>query len=585
MKIHEYLSLLSSGLQGNVSGVCGRILRGKSDLDFESLTDDPSRKVVMLMGPDGLSLLPGKSGYEMLVEIGYEPEYIATKLNEGTEFRLAVFNEGGTAKLANWDNVCDVLCDVYPGVANKLRNGITQLKQLYGASVNPRQAFESIEKRIGFKFADVDKEGSSDSRYMTVSRYRTCVNIDNDIATRAFLYFSIYLKELFSGDGYTYTSDGRKGMMEYIVANKPLKFLGDCELVKIDVNVPGGAVNRKLKGYELPLPDNFDPSSTSKLTKVQYQDIGVKAKEWAKTYGLQPAAKDMVKICLMAIDVQNSFCLPGWELYVKGAEADSSRLSEFVYRNMRVISNIAPTMDTHVLMQIFHNIFWVNDNGENPDPMSVISVGDIESGKWKVNPAVANSIAGGNYVGLHKHALHYAKKLSNDGKYALCIWPYHTMLGGLGHALVGTVEEAIFFHSVARNSQTNFEIKGGNPLTENYSVLRPEVLDDSSGRPIAQKNAAFIKKLLDFDVVVIAGQAKSHCVAWTIDDLLTEINTQDPSLAKKVYLLEDCTSPVVIPGIVDFTDQANSAFQKFSDSGMHIVKSTDPIESWPGVRL
>jgi nicotinamidase-related amidase len=47
--------------------------------------------------------------------------------------------------------------------------------------------------------------------------------------------------------------------------------------------------------------------------------------------------------------------------------------------------------------------------------------------------------------------------------------------------------------------------------------------------------------------VIIAGQAKSHCVAWTIDDLLTEIQSQDPSLAQKVYLLEDCSSPVVVP--------------------------------------
>ncbi len=81
--------------------------------------------------------------------------------------------------------------------------------------------------------------------------------------------------------------------------------------------------------------------------------------------------------------------------------------------------------------------------------------------------------------------------------------------------------------------KVNFEIKGGDPLTENYSVLRPEVLDDPEGQPIAQKNTQFIQKLLDFDAVIIAGQAKSHCVTWTIDDLLTEIQAQNPDLAKK----------------------------------------------------
>ena len=90
---------------------------------------------------------------------------------------------------------------------------------------------------------------------------------------------------------------------------------------------------------------------------------------------------------------------------------------------------------------------------------------------------------------------------------------------------------------------------------------------------------------MEFDAVIIAGQAKSHCVAWTIDDLLTEIQAQDPKLAQKVYLLEDCTSPVVVPGVVDFTNQANAAFQRFADAGMHLVKSTDAIESWAGISL
>jgi nicotinamidase-related amidase len=184
-------------------------------------------------------------------------------------------------------------------------------------------------------------------------------------------------------------------------------------------------------------------------------------------------------------------------------------------------------------------------------------------------------------MALQNYALHYVKKLNLDSKYPLTIWPYHSMLGGIGHALVSALEEAMFFHNMARNSQTQYEIKGGNPLTENYSVLRPEVLEDSQGRPIAQKNTRFIQKLLDYDAVIIAGQAKSHCVAWTIDDLLTEIQAQDPKLAQKVYLLEDCTSPVVVPGVVDFTDRADAAFDRFSKAGMHLVKSTEAIESWP----
>ncbi len=341
----------------------------------------------------------------------------------------------------------------------------------------------------------------------------------------------------------------------------------------------------------LPIPHYFDAKKVGEVWRVLYQERAADAKVWAKQYGIQAAAKDKTRICLMAIDVQNTFCIPKFELFVAGrsgtgAVSDNVRLCEFIYRNLGIITTIAPTMDTHTAMQIFHPVFWINDAGEHPIPAAtLVTLDDVQKGIWKVNPAVANSIANGHYLALQKHALHYVKKLSDEGKYPLTVWPYHAMLGGIGHALVSAVEEAIFFHNIARNSQTLFEIKGGNPLTENYSVLRPEVLDGADGRPIAQKNTRFIQKLLDFDVVIIAGQAKSHCVAWTIDDLLTEILAQDPKLAKKVYLLEDCTSPVVVPGIIDFTDQADAAFQRFANAGMHIVKSTQSIEKWPNIPL
>jgi nicotinamidase-related amidase len=66
-------------------------------------------------------------------------------------------------------------------------------------------------------------------------------------------------------------------------------------------------------------------------------------------------------------------------------------------------------------------------------------------------------------------------------------------------------------------------------------------------------------------------------VAWTISDLLDDIRATDPSLAKKVYLLEDCTSPVVVPG-ADFTEQADEAFESFAEAGMNVIKSTDILE-------
>jgi nicotinamidase-related amidase len=227
----------------------------------------------------------------------------------------------------------------------------------------------------------------------------------------------------------------------------------------------------------------------------------------------------------------------------------------------------------------------VDEQGRHPSPLTIITADDVKSGKWRVNPAVVHSVANnGNIAALQRQAEHYTETLAAGGKYPLIIWPYHAMLGGVGHAIVSAVEEAAFFHTICRASQTEFEIKGGNPLTENYSVLRPEVLDGPFG-PIAQKNTRFLQTLLSYDVVAIVGQAKSHCVAWTIDDLLTEIMAQDPALVRKVYLVEDCTSAVVVPGVVDFTPEADAAFARFAGAGMHVVRSDQPIETWPGVSL
>jgi nicotinamidase-related amidase len=334
---------------------------------------------------------------------------------------------------------------------------------------------------------------------------------------------------------------------------------------------------------QLPLPYHFDAAKVGEVWRVPYQQRAVEAREWAKTYNIQPAAKDKTRICLLLIDVQNTFCIPEFELFVggqsgMGAVEDNVRLCEFIYRNLGVISAIAPTMDTHTAMQIFHPIFWINAAGEHPTPATSITPEDIEQGIWNVNPAIADSLTNGNYSKLEQHALHYVKQLSQSGKYPLTVWPYHSMLGGIGHALVSAVEEALFFHCIARTSQTRYEIKGNNPLTENYSILRPEVLNSVNGSAIAKKNTSLIQYLFEFDAVIIAGQAKSHCVAWTISDLLTEIQLKDASLAQKVYLLEDCTSPVVVPGIVDFTKQADEAFQRFAATGMHLVQSTQPLE-------
>jgi nicotinamidase-related amidase len=241
-----------------------------------------------------------------------------------------------------------------------------------------------------------------------------------------------------------------------------------------------------------------------------------------------------------------------------------------------------PTLDTHQAIQIFHRIFLLDGDGNHPEPFTQVTAEDVASGRWQVSaPAAAGLGLDPEYA--NEHLRYYTRTLEEGGKYSLTIWPFHAMLGGIGYALAAAVEEALFFHSIARYAPLDFQPKGNNPLTEHYSMLGPEVDVDLEGEPLGKRNQPLVERLLQYDAVLIAGQAKSHCVAWTIEDLLSDPNVQERGLEEKVYLLEDCTSPVVVPGSVDYTDEADAAFERFAGSGAHLVRSDVPMAEWPGV--
>jgi len=331
---------------------------------------------------------------------------------------------------------------------------------------------------------------------------------------------------------------------------------------------------------KLPLPPHFDPDRVAHVWRVDYEQRAAQARAWAVDHGIPPAAADSPRICLLLVDCQNTFCIPGHELFVggrsgSGAVDDTRRLAQFIYRHLATITEIVVTLDTHSTAQVFHPSFWINQAGEHPvGGQTVITPDDIATGAWRPNPQLVPGVAGRDGAWLERYAAHYVRRLA-EGRYALMVWPYHALLGSIGHALVSSIEEAVFFHAMARATAARFEIKGDHPLTENYSVLRPEVLDDHEGMPIAAPNVKLIEHMLKFDRVFVAGQAKSHCVAWTCHDLLDAISGRDPGLAGRVTLLDDCSSPVVIPGVVDFTDQAEEAYARFAKAGMRRALSTD----------
>ncbi len=337
----------------------------------------------------------------------------------------------------------------------------------------------------------------------------------------------------------------------------------------------------------LPLPPHFEPDRIPDVWRVPYEKSAREAERWREEHALRGAADDPVRVALVVVDVQNTFCTPGFELFVggrsgTGAVDDTRRLCEFLYRNLDAITTVVPTFDTHQVAQIFHAAWLVDSEGRHPDPFTVVSSADVEAGRWRPNVEFLRGL-GFDPEYARRHLLHYTRALEAGGKFALSVWPYHALLGSLGHALVSAVEEAIFFHCVARASQPRPQLKGTEPLTEHYSLLGPEVTAGPDGEPLGRRNEPLLDELVAFDAVIVAGQAKSHCVAWTIADLLDGVAERRPELVEKVYLLEDCTSPVVVPGVVDYTDEADAAFERYAAAGMHVVRSTDPIESWPGL--
>ncbi len=331
------------------------------------------------------------------------------------------------------------------------------------------------------------------------------------------------------------------------------------------------------------------------------------ANRFRREYGIAAAAADARRIDLLLIDVQRDFCHPEGTLYVggrsgRGAVEDNRRIAEFIYRNLARISHIRCTLDSHHNFQIFFPWFWVDSHGEPLSPHTLITVdggdarrlvnidplGKVLREDVAPNRAMTSWITDKGYDWLAEQCRFYNRELAAGGRYTLYLWPPHCLVGSPGHAVTGVVDEARTLHSLVRVSQSWTEIKGSHDLTENYSVLRPEVLTTWDGGVLAERNVRFRKTLLEADALIVAGQAASHCVRSTVQDMMEEIRRENPSLARKVYIMTDCMSSVVVrtetgETAADFTGAAEQTLDQAASAGMHLVRSTDPMESWPGM--
>lgn len=275
---------------------------------------------------------------------------------------------------------------------------------------------------------------------------------------------------------------------------------------------------------------------------------------------LPPACSDRLTIHLLLVDMQVDFCDPAGALYVPGAEGDVTRLTRFIYLQGAHITGITCSLDSHLPHQIFHPSWWADPKGNHPAPFTTICHDDVLKGRW--TPLFEN-----------EWSVRYTRSLQALGRYELTIWPYHCLLGTPGHGLDPSLMSAILWHSLARGSQPAWWIKGSIPKTEHYSLIQPEI--PVPEHPQGRKSQDLFDLLQSVDYLIIAGEAKTHCVLETIEDLVEEFSSR-PDILGKVIVLMDCTSPVQHPDI-DYETIAKRRFADFRRKGIRSIRSTDPV--------
>ncbi len=285
-----------------------------------------------------------------------------------------------------------------------------------------------------------------------------------------------------------------------------------------------------------------------------------------------------LKIDFVVIDGQNDFmdikALPGdpvgmslpdgtqfrSALPVPGALADMTRVAELIKRVGPRLNDIHVTLDSHRVIDVAHPGFWRDQDGKPPAPFTMISNMDIKSGMWEPRSR-----------GLRTRMLDYTAKLEAAGKFVLMIWPEHCLIGSWGHNVVDVLRTELAAWERDRFATINFVTKGVNTFTEHYGALMAEVPDP--GDPATQLNGGFLGMLQAADVIGLAGEASSHCVMATIQQIVTYIGDQH---LKKIHILTDCMSPVPqTPGAPDFPAIAQQFLKDMESRGLVLTTSDE----------
>lgn len=271
-----------------------------------------------------------------------------------------------------------------------------------------------------------------------------------------------------------------------------------------------------------------------------------------------------MKIDLLVIDPQKDFCQPevdGFKpaLYVPGAEEDMARLATFIRRAGKHLNDIHCTLDSHHLLDIAHPLFWKDSVGNHPNPFDTITYDDVKQCKWV--PSIPWE---GSYQKAYERAFEYVGTLKDKGRYDLMIWPPHCLIGSEGAMVMPDLFNA-FLEWETAPAMINYVTKGSNFWTEHYSGVMAEVPDPND--PSTLLNNELIGTLQKVDFIIIAGEALSHCVANTVNDIADNFGEEN---IKKFVLFQDCSSPVY-----GCEQLAKDFVDRMVKRGMQVITSTD----------
>jgi nicotinamidase-related amidase len=269
------------------------------------------------------------------------------------------------------------------------------------------------------------------------------------------------------------------------------------------------------------------------------------------------------KIRLLIVDGQQDFSIERdpqnpskryGALSVAGGEEAMERTAAMIRRAPEKFDSIHPTMDSHHVNHIAHCGLWMDKYGNHPPIYTVISASDVENGVWgPINP------------GWRGIFLDYVRQLEKNGRYMLCIWPVHCVIGTWGHAFHPTLADALYEWEDSQKKNLDIVTKGSNWKTEHYSAIQADVPDPND--PTTQFNTNFVQVLQTADIIPITGIALSHCVCNTVTDAADKF---DPANIKKFVLLTD-----TCPSVGGYEHLGEKFIKDMVARGMQLSTSVD----------